>query len=69
MTVPFNPAGSPSIRKYPKGFVIGTIDVVAGGVGEYHEINVRPAVDFARLEEVLIVRTPPPSRGASEGVQ
>ena len=54
---------------YPKGFVIGTIDVVAGGVGEYHEINVRPAVDFARLEEVLIVRTPPPSRGASEGVQ
>ena len=52
---------------YPKGFVIGTIDHVAGSVGEYHEINVRPAVDFARLEEVLIVRTPPPSRGASEG--
>jgi rod shape-determining protein MreC len=54
---------------YPKGFVIGTIDHVAGSVGEYHEINVRPAVDFARLEEVLIVRTPPASRGASEGVQ
>ncbi len=54
---------------YPKGFVIGTIDLVAGSVGEYHEINVRPAVDFARLEEVLIVRTPPPSRGVSEGVQ
>jgi rod shape-determining protein MreC len=54
---------------YPKGFVIGTIDDVAGSVGEYHEINVRPAVDFARLEEVLIVRTPPASRGASEGVQ
>ncbi len=54
---------------YPKGFVIGTIDLVAGSVGEYHEINVRPAVDFARLEEVLIVRTPPASRGVSEGVQ
>jgi rod shape-determining protein MreC len=54
---------------YPKGFVIGTIDQVAGSVGEYHEINVRPAVDFARLEEVLVVRTPPASRGASEGVQ
>jgi rod shape-determining protein MreC len=54
---------------YPKGFVIGTIDHVAGSVGEYHEINVRPAVDFSRLEEVLIVRTPPPSRGVTEGVQ
>ncbi len=54
---------------YPKGFVIGTIDNVAGAVGEYHEINVRPAVDFSRLEEVLIVRTPPASRGVSEGGQ
>ncbi len=53
---------------YPKGFVIGTIDHVAGGVGEYHDISVRPAVDFARLEEVLIVRTPAASRGVSEGV-
>jgi rod shape-determining protein MreC len=51
---------------YPKGFVIGTIDHVAGAVGEYHEISVRPAVDFTRLEEVLIVRTPPASRGAIE---
>ena len=54
---------------YPKGFVIGTIDHVDRGLGEYHEISVRPAVDFTRLEEVLIVRTPPPSRGAAEGVQ
>lgn len=54
---------------YPKGFVIGTIDHVAGSGGEYHEIAVRPAVDFSRLEEVLIVRTPPASRGVSEGVQ
>jgi rod shape-determining protein MreC len=52
---------------YPKGFVIGTIDNVAGSVGEYHEISVRPAVDFSRIEEVLIVRTPPASRGVSEG--
>ena len=51
---------------YPKGFVIGTIDHVAGSVGEYHEISVRPAVDFARIEEVLIVRTPPASREAIE---
>ena len=47
---------------YPKGFVIGTIDHVDRGVGAYHEIFVRPAVDFSRLEEVLIVRTPPASR-------
>jgi rod shape-determining protein MreC len=53
---------------YPKGFVIGTIDHVAGSGGEYHEIAVRPAVDFSRLEEVLIVRTPPASAGVSEGV-
>lgn len=52
---------------YPKGFVIGTIEHVAGAVGEYHEITVRPAVEFSRLEEVLVVRTPPASRGASEG--
>jgi rod shape-determining protein MreC len=47
---------------YPKGFVIGTIEHTDRGVGAYHEIAVRPAVEFARLEEVLIVRTPPPSR-------
>jgi rod shape-determining protein MreC len=51
---------------YPKGFVIGTIDHAERGVGEYHEIGVRPAVDFARLEEVLIVKTPPASRGLTE---
>lgn len=47
---------------YPKGFVIGTIDRTDRGQGAYHDIVVRPAVDFARLEEVLIVRTPPASR-------
>jgi len=52
---------------YPKGFVIGTIDHAERGVGEYHEIGVRPAVDFSRLEEVLIVKTPPASRGVTEG--
>jgi rod shape-determining protein MreC len=50
---------------YPKGFVIGTIESV-GGSGTYHEILVRPAVDFSRLEEVLVVLTPPPARAAGE---
>lgn len=47
---------------YPKGFVIGTIDRADRGLGAYSEITVRPAADFARLEEVLIVKTPPASR-------
>jgi rod shape-determining protein MreC len=51
---------------YPKGFVIGTIDHADRGAGAYHEIVIRPAVDFSRLEEVLIVRTPPASRTLTE---
>ena len=47
---------------FPKGFVIGTIDHADRGAGAYHEIVIRPAVDFSRLEEVLIVRTPAASR-------
>ena len=52
---------------YPKGFVIGTIESVERGSGGYHLITVRPAVDFTRLEEVLVVRTPPVSRAVPEG--
>jgi len=51
---------------YPKGFVIGTVDHADRGVGAYSEITVRPAADFARLEEVLIVKTPPASRAVIE---
>jgi rod shape-determining protein MreC len=46
---------------YPKGFVIGTVETVERGAGTYHLIRVRPAVDFTRLEEVLIVLTRPPA--------
>jgi len=52
---------------YPKGFVIGTIEQVERGTAGYHQITVRPAVDFARLEEVLVVRTPPASHEVPEG--
>ena len=51
---------------YPKGFVIGTVESVERGPGTYHEITVRPAVDFSRLEEVLVVLTPPAGRAAGE---
>ncbi len=53
---------------YPKGFVVGTVETVEGGRGTYHQIAVRPAVDFSRLEEVLVVLTPPPGREAGEVV-
>jgi rod shape-determining protein MreC len=52
---------------YPKGFVIGTIETVERGLGTYHEITVRPAVDSSRLEEVLVVQTPPPGRQVTPG--
>jgi rod shape-determining protein MreC len=51
---------------YPKGFVIGTVDVINRGPGTYHDITLRPAVDFSRLEEVLVVTTPPPAITAQQ---
>lgn len=50
---------------YPKGFVIGEIQSVEREA-EFR-ITVRPAVDFASLEHVLVVLTPPPSLEADEG--
>jgi rod shape-determining protein MreC len=44
---------------YPKGFVICQIESVRGGVGDYSEVVVRPAVDFSALEAVLVVLSPP----------
>jgi rod shape-determining protein MreC len=44
---------------YPKGFVIGQIQSVKRGAGQYSSIVIRPAVDFSVLEAVLIVLTPP----------
>ena len=44
---------------YPKGFVIGQIESIQRGAGEFSAIVIRPAVDFASLEAVLIVLTFP----------
>jgi rod shape-determining protein MreC len=44
---------------YPKGFVVGQIQSVRRGAGQYSSIVIRPAVDFSALEAVLIVLTPP----------
>lgn len=44
---------------YPKGFVVGKIESVERGIGLYKSIRVRPAVDFSRLEQVLVIRAAP----------
>ena len=52
---------------YPKGFVVGEIQSVEREAGEYR-IKVRPAVDFAALETVLVVLdAPSPPVEADEG--
>lgn len=48
---------------YPKGFVIGRIDLIERAGMAYRTIRVRPAVNFSTLEEVLVVLTPPPAPG------
>jgi rod shape-determining protein MreC len=44
---------------YPKGFVIGQIESIERGAGEFTGIVIRPAVDFSTLESVLVVLSPP----------
>jgi rod shape-determining protein MreC len=45
---------------YPKGLMIGTVSAVqAGGATLFQTVEVKPAVDFSRLEEVLIVTSKP----------
>lgn len=52
---------------YPKGFVVGQVESVSRGGGAFGAILVRPAVDFTRLEDVLVV-TAPPQSGDEPGV-
>jgi rod shape-determining protein MreC len=51
---------------FPKGFTIGRVDMVEKTGPAYKRITVKPAVDFSRLEEVLVVLTPTPAREAEE---
>lgn len=46
---------------FPKGILIGTVIGVRDRLYELHkDVRVRPAVDFSRLEEVLVITNPPP---------
>ena len=40
---------------YPKGFVIGTVDLVEQGKGLYKSIRIVPVVQFSQLEDVIVV--------------
>jgi len=54
---------------YPKGFVIGRVESVEKNGPAYRRITIRPAVDFSRLEEVLVVVTPPAPNEGERGRQ
>jgi rod shape-determining protein MreC len=54
---------------YPKGYLIGRVEFASRGNGLYQTINVRPAVDFSGLEEVLVVLVPPRSATRDEDVK
>lgn len=53
-------------RVFPKGLMVGTIvDVDSQSGGLFQTVEVKPSVDFSRLEEVLIV-FPQPAVGAQQ---
>jgi rod shape-determining protein MreC len=55
---------------FPKGLLVGTVqEVVRGSSGLFQRVEVEPAVNFSRLEEVMIVIQPPPEKPAMAGSQ
>lgn len=51
---------------YPQGFVIGVVDAASRGPSLYLDIRIRPSVEFASIEEVLVVTANPPAEPARE---
>jgi rod shape-determining protein MreC len=45
---------------YPRGFAIGVVEKVANGAKLYKDIQIRPAVDFSAVQNVLVVLDSPP---------
>ena len=55
---------------FPKGLLVGTVqEVVRGSSGIFQRVEVEPAVNFGRLEEVLVVVQSPPEEPAMVGTQ
>jgi len=50
---------------HPKGYVIGVVSAIGEGEGLTKVVEVRPEVDFARLEEVLVLVRPPAAEGTA----
>lgn len=53
---------------YPKGLVVGRVELVEKNGPAFKKIVVKPAVDFSRLEEVLVVVTPTAAKETATGV-
>ncbi len=52
---------------YPRGLPIGTVASVASGEGMFHRVEVTPAVDFGRLDQVYVLDAEPlPAAAAGE---
>jgi rod shape-determining protein MreC len=52
---------------YPKGYLIGQVELVEKTGTAYKKITVKPAVDFTGIEEVLVVLTPTAAHETVEG--
>ena len=53
---------------FPKGILIGKVqEVVRGNYGLFQRVEVEPAVNFSRLEEIMVVVQPPPEDPALTG--
>jgi rod shape-determining protein MreC len=52
---------------FPKGFIIGRVDAIDKSGGGYKRISVKAAVNFSRLEAVLVV-VAPTHAGEAEGL-
>lgn len=54
---------------YPKGYPIGRVAAIERAGGAYKRITITPAVDFSRVEDVLVVLTLSPAHEESGGVE
>lgn len=51
---------------YPRGLPIGTVTAVVSGEGMFHRVEVAPAVDFGRLDQVYVLDAAPLPEAALE---
>ena len=55
---------------FPKGLLLGTVQkVVRGSSGLFQRVEVEPAANFSRLEEVMVVLQPPPEEPSLTGAK